>query len=196
MSTWQPIETAPKDGSLVLLCSTGGAVWCGHWLDSDQHPYGRPGWTRFNCVDIGWEPENWMPLPAPPTHAPAAHGGDVVGWRERVRGSHGPWVFSKTPANHPEVESQPLYTAPQQARAVDVERMLSACVPGGTIVDPQAIADNLRAWFAASPEPPTAADSRRCTCHPDDSPPRPCAKQYALHECRDAAKRAAQEGTP
>lgn len=24
---------------------------------------------------------------------------------------------------------------------------------------------------------------RICTCHPDDSPPKPCAKQYALSEC-------------
>lgn len=25
---------------------------------------------------------------------------------------------------------------------------------------------------------------RPCTCHPDDNPPVPCAKQYALTECR------------
>jgi len=24
---------------------------------------------------------------------------------------------------------------------------------------------------------------RPCTCHPDDNPPKPCAKQYALGEC-------------
>ena len=24
---------------------------------------------------------------------------------------------------------------------------------------------------------------RACTCHPDDKPPQPCAKQYALAEC-------------
>ena len=29
---------------------------------------------------------------------------------------------------------------------------------------------------------PALAD-RPCTCHPDDSPPTPCAKQYALTEC-------------
>lgn len=27
---------------------------------------------------------------------------------------------------------------------------------------------------------------RTCTCHPDDNPPVPCAKQYALSECRRA----------
>jgi len=25
---------------------------------------------------------------------------------------------------------------------------------------------------------------RPCTCHPDDNPPVPCARQYALTECR------------
>ena len=28
------------------------------------------------------------------------------------------------------------------------------------------------------------APERACTCHPDDNPPQPCAKQYALQECR------------
>jgi len=32
------------------------------------------------------------------------------------------------------------------------------------------------------------ADVRPCTCHPDDSPPVPCAKKYALNECRAAAQ--------
>lgn len=30
-------------------------------------------------------------------------------------------------------------------------------------------------------------DARPCTCHPDDNPPQPCAKQYALGECMAAA---------
>ena len=29
--------------------------------------------------------------------------------------------------------------------------------------------------------------SRVCTCHPDDNPPKPCAQQYALSECRKHA---------
>lgn len=29
-------------------------------------------------------------------------------------------------------------------------------------------------------------DNRSCTCHPDDSPPVPCARRYALNECRQA----------
>ena len=27
------------------------------------------------------------------------------------------------------------------------------------------------------------SDPRECTCHPDDKPPVPCAKQYALLDC-------------
>lgn len=41
------------------------------------------------------------------------------------------------------------YTHPQPAElAFDVEEMLTACVPGGNIVDPQLVADNIRAWVA------------------------------------------------
>lgn len=27
-------------------------------------------------------------------------------------------------------------------------------------------------------------DTRKCTCHPDDNPPYPCAKKYALTDCK------------
>jgi hypothetical protein len=30
-------------------------------------------------------------------------------------------------------------------------------------------------------------DTRKCTCHPDDNPPRPCPRKFALTECRKAA---------
>ncbi len=32
-----------------------------------------------------------------------------------------------------------------------------------------------------------AAAPRPCTCHPDDNPPRPCPRKYALSDCRAAA---------
>ena len=35
--------------------------------------------------------------------------------------------------------------------------------------------------------PPVEQAERPCTCHPDDDPPQPCAKQYALSECKAAA---------
>lgn len=33
----------------------------------------------------------------------------------------------------------------------------------------------------------TLGNSHPCTCHPDDNPPVPCPKKYALGECRKAA---------
>jgi len=30
--------------------------------------------------------------------------------------------------------------------------------------------------------------SRKCTCHPDDNPPRPCPRRFAFSECVKAAK--------
>lgn len=32
----------------------------------------------------------------------------------------------------------------------------------------------------------TADDARTCTCHPDDNPPVPCPRKYALTHCRAA----------
>lgn len=36
-------------------------------------------------------------------------------------------------------------------------------------------------------------DDRKCTCHPDDNPPQPCPKQFALGECRRVADLAEAE---
>jgi hypothetical protein len=56
VSAWQPISTAPKDGTWVLL--TGPGRW--HALACWDHH----GWyTGDTFVDF---PEWWMPLPEPP----------------------------------------------------------------------------------------------------------------------------------
>ena len=58
--TWQPIATAPKDGTEFLGfvgASYQGGVVVIHWDKND------------GFIDWGadfWEPTHWMPLPAPP----------------------------------------------------------------------------------------------------------------------------------
>lgn len=68
---WQPISTAPKDGTDVLVCQ-GATVAVAHWnlhlggpgwLDDSgaaQHDY----WNYVGCIS----PTHWMPLPEPPTN--------------------------------------------------------------------------------------------------------------------------------
>jgi hypothetical protein len=63
---WQPIETAPKDGTRILIASKEGvasASWsccihwdpAGDWSDSDEY-----------ATPAGHEITHWMPLPEPP----------------------------------------------------------------------------------------------------------------------------------
>lgn len=39
-------------------------------------------------------------------------------------------------------------------------------------------------------------DTRPCTCHPDDNPPVPCAKKYALSECLAPSIQKPKRGRP
>jgi hypothetical protein len=73
MSKWQPIETAPKDGSYVLIANMHGA-WVAKW-----HPIFVSGFrpsTPWASMMLNHDhiektgrydpPTHWMPLPAPP----------------------------------------------------------------------------------------------------------------------------------
>lgn len=57
---WQTIETAPKDGTRVLLVidhgEYGDKVWTGLWADGWMVSYGK----------AASQPILWMPLPAAP----------------------------------------------------------------------------------------------------------------------------------
>jgi hypothetical protein len=71
---WQPIETAPKDGTLVLVFSPGDfqTTTVASYTDAAR----RPCWTAEGpdgraCDSAGdWQtlldPTHWMPLPASP----------------------------------------------------------------------------------------------------------------------------------
>lgn len=59
---------------------------------------------------------------------------------------------------------------PQPAElAFDVGAMLTACVPGGSIVDPQVVADNIRAWFADQ-KPAELAEQQIQPVNADEAP--------------------------
>lgn len=69
MSEWQPIETAPRDETWILL--TGGIIDYG-WHNGDKPPVvvgqsAKEGW-QFAWYDGGYygeyeNPTHWMPLP-------------------------------------------------------------------------------------------------------------------------------------
>lgn len=69
MSTWQPIETAPKDGTVVLVFAPDASeprVFTAQFND-----YGEGGADWFDACDcaslpILATPTHWMPLPEPP----------------------------------------------------------------------------------------------------------------------------------
>lgn len=70
MSKWQPIETAPKDGTPVLLgrfapgCLLDGRVSVDKW----SLPEDGRGWIGFGKFNPEyWPATHWMPLPPPPT---------------------------------------------------------------------------------------------------------------------------------
>lgn len=59
---WQPIETAPKDGSTVLLRGRGDhRIADGSWLQAAHGGLGAWVWPYVHS-----EPHHWMPLPAGP----------------------------------------------------------------------------------------------------------------------------------
>lgn len=56
---WLPIESAPKDGTRILLFAK--TLICGYWTD---WPFGNSGWNHGG-IPIA-NPIAWMSLPTPP----------------------------------------------------------------------------------------------------------------------------------
>lgn len=79
MSSWQPIETAPTDGTPVLGWN---AEYGARETRSVTYTPGSPGfeagrtdrWWRWsepkNSWLMAWDPTHWMPLPPPPEVKP------------------------------------------------------------------------------------------------------------------------------
>jgi hypothetical protein len=77
---WQPIETAPKDGTAVWLIVEGRRFL--GFFDPDNAPWAKPQWfikstvvprgngqrtdTIMGCYGFGVEPTHWQPLPELP----------------------------------------------------------------------------------------------------------------------------------
>jgi hypothetical protein len=64
-SYWRPIETAPKDGTKIILW-WNGTVLEGYWLDNSKTIAPWSGWKycdqRFPWPRVG--PTMWHPMPA------------------------------------------------------------------------------------------------------------------------------------
>jgi hypothetical protein len=74
MSEWQPAETAPKDGTRVILFfpSLKNKIQVGHYMqtetrDNGEITYQNEGWF-FGGFGLhnSFVPSHWMPLPEPP----------------------------------------------------------------------------------------------------------------------------------
>ncbi len=71
---WQPIETAPKDGTRILIFDDHGVQFIAKWSDEAEHGYDMraPGWQIHYCHEDLWysaatnTASHWMPLPDPP----------------------------------------------------------------------------------------------------------------------------------
>jgi hypothetical protein len=90
---WQPIETAPKDGTEVLLYAPGRLTY-GAWAKPSQTPRIKyapgfapePEWEEFEPYWASWDggftdeapPTHWQPLPPPPKTP-----NGLVTWRQQ-----------------------------------------------------------------------------------------------------------------
>lgn len=71
MTEWQPIKTAPKDGTKILVGRFTGDPKADHeglisvdWYRRPEDNKGYIGFGNFN--DRYWPPTHWMHLPEPP----------------------------------------------------------------------------------------------------------------------------------
>ena len=71
---WQSIESAPKDGTYILVYPglwTGISASIARWDDDEYAARPMPYWRRIDAnnrirLDRYTPPSHWMPLPDPP----------------------------------------------------------------------------------------------------------------------------------
>lgn len=82
---WNPISTAPRDGTHIILAFGQDGVMEGWWDDNDPGPYpwkfldrGAPGSTGYaaggfinGSREVRGGPTHWQPLPSPPAESRA-----------------------------------------------------------------------------------------------------------------------------
>ncbi|HDS1584990.1 TPA: hypothetical protein QEL08_002743 [Stenotrophomonas maltophilia] len=73
------------------------------------------------------------------------------------RHDFGDYILTELAADFACALAHHLSAQPSQPSSLDLEAMLATCVPGGSIVDPQVVADNIRHWFSAQPSPGATA---------------------------------------
>ena len=71
---WQPIETAPKDGTVVLVGRfvDDGQAYCNGLIAVDWYRGPDMQWGMFS--KRYWPATHWMPLPKPPAMAQVREG--------------------------------------------------------------------------------------------------------------------------
>lgn len=69
---WQPIETAPRDGTEIIVINDSKGGYCTEPYQIGVATWGQSlskvRWTSTVCCDgvSYFQPTHWMPLPAPP----------------------------------------------------------------------------------------------------------------------------------
>jgi len=67
MGDWRPIETAPRDGTPVLLRCKDRQMQVGEFANrSDGTSFWEIGHTESGPLGLLQEATHWMPLPNPP----------------------------------------------------------------------------------------------------------------------------------
>ena len=70
---WQPIETAPKDGTRIMVWPPTwiGTASCARWNEDRHAKNPRPYWSRIDdhgriTISREKQPTHWAPLPCGP----------------------------------------------------------------------------------------------------------------------------------